>query len=164
MWCSLLSSHPSAAADTFFPFCAHLLCAHSFDRQSVVASRTQMQSTCCPQSSRPCWTAHASTLQVCEQQACTCRLCEQQEYTTHVSVGSLVLLHSSRWQLLLNTVGYCSSSSSASLTNAHILHADIGDIVVGSVLGPSSQRANEARIASFFAGIPEEVPVRTVNR
>lgn len=41
---------------------------------------------------------------------------------------------------------------------------DIGDIVVGSVLGPSSQRANEARIASFFAGIPEEVPVRTVNR
>lgn len=41
---------------------------------------------------------------------------------------------------------------------------DIGDIVVGSVLGPSSQRANEARIASFFAGIPEHVPVRTVNR
>mmetsp|Transcript_21801 Transcript_21801/g.37207 ORF Transcript_21801/g.37207 Transcript_21801/m.37207 type:complete len:467 (-) Transcript_21801:333-1733(-) len=40
----------------------------------------------------------------------------------------------------------------------------IGDIVVGSVLGPSSQRAIEARIASFFAGIPEEVPVRTVNR
>lgn len=40
----------------------------------------------------------------------------------------------------------------------------IGDIVVGSVLGPSSQRANEARIASFYAGIPEEVPVRTINR
>eukprot|EP00877_Chromochloris_zofingiensis_P002790 jgi/Chrzof1/12511/Cz06g36270.t1_ATO2B[v5.2] len=40
----------------------------------------------------------------------------------------------------------------------------IGDIVIGSVLGPSSQRANEARIASFFAGIPETVPVRTVNR
>ncbi len=40
----------------------------------------------------------------------------------------------------------------------------IGDIVIGSVLGPSSQRANECRIASFFAGIPEQVPVRTVNR
>lgn len=40
----------------------------------------------------------------------------------------------------------------------------IGDIVIGSVLGPGSQRANEARIASFFAGIPEIVPVRTVNR
>ncbi len=40
----------------------------------------------------------------------------------------------------------------------------IGDIVVGSVLGNSSQRANEARIASLCAGIPEEVPVRTVNR
>ncbi|KXZ51925.1 hypothetical protein GPECTOR_11g51 [Gonium pectorale] len=40
----------------------------------------------------------------------------------------------------------------------------LGDIVIGSVLGPSSQRANECRIASFFAGIPESVPVRTVNR
>jgi len=52
----------------------------------------------------------------------------------------------------------------AVLERTHINPADIGDIVVGSVLGPSSQRANEARIASFFAGIPEEVPVRTVNR
>lgn len=40
----------------------------------------------------------------------------------------------------------------------------IGDVVIGSVLGPSSQRANEARIAMFFAGIPDSVPVRTVNR
>ncbi|KAK9811276.1 hypothetical protein WJX72_001035 [[Myrmecia] bisecta] len=40
----------------------------------------------------------------------------------------------------------------------------IGDIVVGSVLGPSSQRANECRIAAFLAGFPETVPVRTVNR
>jgi acetyl-CoA acyltransferase 1 len=40
----------------------------------------------------------------------------------------------------------------------------IGDIVIGSVLGPSSQRANECRIASFLAGIPETVPVHTVNR
>ena len=40
----------------------------------------------------------------------------------------------------------------------------IGDIVIGSVLGPSSQRANECRIASFFAGIPESVPCHTVNR
>lgn len=52
----------------------------------------------------------------------------------------------------------------AVLERSRINPADIGDIVVGSVLGPSSQRANEARIASFFAGIPEEVPVRTVNR
>ncbi|WIA37193.1 hypothetical protein OEZ86_014146 [Tetradesmus obliquus] len=52
----------------------------------------------------------------------------------------------------------------AVLQQSGINPADIGDIVVGSVLGPSSQRANEARIASFFAGIPEEVPVRTVNR
>ena len=36
--------------------------------------------------------------------------------------------------------------------------------MIGSVLGPSSQRANECRIASFFAGIPETVPVHTVIR
>lgn len=36
--------------------------------------------------------------------------------------------------------------------------------MIGSVLGPSSQRANECRIASLLAGIPETVPVFTVNR
>ena len=41
---------------------------------------------------------------------------------------------------------------------------DVGDVVVGSVLGNSSQRANECRIAMFLAGFPQEVPVRTVNR
>eukprot|EP00899_Mesostigma_viride_P020483 jgi/Mesvir1/28436/Mv15859-RA.1 len=40
----------------------------------------------------------------------------------------------------------------------------VGDIVVGTVLAPGAQRANEARMASFLAGIPETVPVRTVNR
>ncbi|CAD7698731.1 unnamed protein product [Ostreobium quekettii] len=40
----------------------------------------------------------------------------------------------------------------------------VGDIVIGSVLGPSSQRANECRIAAFFAGFPETVPIHTVNR
>lgn len=41
---------------------------------------------------------------------------------------------------------------------------DIGDVVIGSVLGDSSQRAIQVRIASFLAGIPETVPVHTVNR
>ena len=41
---------------------------------------------------------------------------------------------------------------------------DVGDIVVGSVLGNSSQRANEVRIGGFLAGFPKEVSVRTVNR
>jgi len=40
----------------------------------------------------------------------------------------------------------------------------VGDIVVGTVLAPGATRANEARIASLLAGIPIEVPVRTVNR
>eukprot|EP00250_Pteridium_aquilinum_P000899 c11077_g1_i1 orf=174-1244(+) len=42
--------------------------------------------------------------------------------------------------------------------------SEVGDIVVGSVLGPSSQRANQCRMAAFYAGFPETVPVRTVNR
>ncbi len=41
---------------------------------------------------------------------------------------------------------------------------DIGDIVIGSVLGDSSQRAIQVRIAGLLAGIPENVPVHTVNR
>ena len=59
-------------------------------------------------------------------------------------------------------------SNSNSDTSSHTCHPlpsqAIGDIVIGSVLGPSSQRANEARVASFFAGIPEAVPIYTVNR
>ncbi|XP_058724341.1 3-ketoacyl-CoA thiolase 2, peroxisomal-like [Vicia villosa] len=42
--------------------------------------------------------------------------------------------------------------------------SEVGDIVVGSVLGPGSQRASECRMAAFYAGFPETVPVRTVNR
>lgn len=41
---------------------------------------------------------------------------------------------------------------------------DIGDIVIGSVLGDSSQRAIQVRIAGFLAGVPENVAVHTVNR
>lgn len=36
--------------------------------------------------------------------------------------------------------------------------------MVGSVLGNNSQRANECRMAMFFAGFPETVPIHTVNR
>ncbi|KAL6633305.1 hypothetical protein ACP70R_025976 [Stipagrostis hirtigluma subsp. patula] len=52
----------------------------------------------------------------------------------------------------------------AVLDNTRINPAEIGDIVVGTVLGPGSQRANECRMAAFYAGFPETVPVRTVNR
>ncbi|KAF9688933.1 hypothetical protein SADUNF_Sadunf01G0039500 [Salix dunnii] len=41
---------------------------------------------------------------------------------------------------------------------------EVGDIVVGSVLAPGSQRASECRMAAFYAGFPETVPIRTVNR
>ncbi|CDO99410.1 unnamed protein product [Coffea canephora] len=39
--------------------------------------------------------------------------------------------------------------------------SEVGDIVVGTVLAPGSQRASECRMAAFYA---ETVPVRTVNR
>ncbi|XP_062221543.1 3-ketoacyl-CoA thiolase 2, peroxisomal-like [Phragmites australis] len=52
----------------------------------------------------------------------------------------------------------------AVLDNTRINPAEISDIVVGTVLGPGSQRANECRMAAFYAGFPENVPVRTVNR
>lgn len=42
--------------------------------------------------------------------------------------------------------------------------AAFGDIVIGSVLGSSAKRATEVRIAGFFAGYPDTVTVRTVNR
>mmetsp|Transcript_8959 Transcript_8959/g.27161 ORF Transcript_8959/g.27161 Transcript_8959/m.27161 type:complete len:196 (+) Transcript_8959:182-769(+) len=50
------------------------------------------------------------------------------------------------------------------LDKTGVAPSDIGDIVMGSVLGSGSQRANECRIAMFYAGFPEEVPVRVVNR
>ncbi|KAM7264821.1 hypothetical protein ACFE04_002504 [Oxalis oulophora] len=42
--------------------------------------------------------------------------------------------------------------------------SEVGDIVVGSVLAPGSQRVTECRMAAFYAGFPETVPIRTVNR
>jgi len=42
--------------------------------------------------------------------------------------------------------------------------AQIGDVIVGSVLGLNSQRANECRIAGFLAGIPSSVPIHLINR
>ncbi|MED6149858.1 3-ketoacyl-CoA thiolase 2, peroxisomal [Stylosanthes scabra] len=42
--------------------------------------------------------------------------------------------------------------------------SEVGDIVVGSVLAPGALRATECRMAAFYAGFPDTVPVRTVNR
>uniref|UniRef100_A0A7S2Z6C0 acetyl-CoA C-acyltransferase n=1 Tax=Chloropicon laureae TaxID=464258 RepID=A0A7S2Z6C0_9CHLO len=50
------------------------------------------------------------------------------------------------------------------LNKTGISPGDVGDIVMGSVMGSGSQRANECRIAMFYSGFPEEVPVRVVNR
>ncbi|KAG2283929.1 hypothetical protein Bca4012_052635 [Brassica carinata] len=42
--------------------------------------------------------------------------------------------------------------------------SEVGDIVVGTVIAPGSQRAMECRVAAYFAGFPDSVPIRTVNR
>uniref|UniRef100_A0A0E0EYM4 acetyl-CoA C-acyltransferase n=1 Tax=Oryza meridionalis TaxID=40149 RepID=A0A0E0EYM4_9ORYZ len=42
--------------------------------------------------------------------------------------------------------------------------SEVGDIVVGTVLAPGSQRAIECRMAAFYAGFPDTVPLMTVNR
>lgn len=52
----------------------------------------------------------------------------------------------------------------ATLERSRVDPAAVGDVVVGSVLGSNVWRANQARMACFLAGMPETVPVRTVNR
>ncbi|XP_023553959.1 3-ketoacyl-CoA thiolase 2, peroxisomal-like [Cucurbita pepo subsp. pepo] len=42
--------------------------------------------------------------------------------------------------------------------------SEVGDIVVGTVLAPGSIRASECRMAAFYAGFPDTVSIRTVNR
>ncbi|KAK8588421.1 hypothetical protein V6N13_087345 [Hibiscus sabdariffa] len=42
--------------------------------------------------------------------------------------------------------------------------SEVGDIVVGTVLAPGALRATECRMAAFYAGFPDTVPIRTVNR
>ncbi|CAI9761325.1 unnamed protein product [Fraxinus pennsylvanica] len=42
--------------------------------------------------------------------------------------------------------------------------AEVGDIIVGTVLAPGSQRGIECRMAALYAGFPDTVPIRTVNR
>lgn len=42
--------------------------------------------------------------------------------------------------------------------------SEIGDVVVGTVLAPGSQRAIECRMATLYAGFPDTVPLKTVNR
>ncbi|XVE72799.1 hypothetical protein DITRI_Ditri11bG0067500 [Diplodiscus trichospermus] len=42
--------------------------------------------------------------------------------------------------------------------------SEVEDIVVGTVLAPGSQRGIECRMAAFYAGFPDTVPIRTVNR
>ncbi|CAA6655422.1 unnamed protein product [Spirodela intermedia] len=52
----------------------------------------------------------------------------------------------------------------AVLDTSKIDPSEVGDIVVGTVLARGSQRASECRMAAFYAGFPETVPLRTVNR
>ncbi|KAE8675146.1 3-ketoacyl-CoA thiolase 5, peroxisomal [Hibiscus syriacus] len=42
--------------------------------------------------------------------------------------------------------------------------SEVGDIVVGTVLARGALRATQCRMAAFYAGFPDTVPIRTVNR
>ncbi|XP_057534869.1 3-ketoacyl CoA thiolase 1, peroxisomal-like isoform X1 [Amaranthus tricolor] len=52
----------------------------------------------------------------------------------------------------------------ALIDKTNVNPCEVGDIVVGTVLPPGSERAIECRMATFYAGFPDTVPVRTVNR
>ncbi|CAA0815261.1 3-ketoacyl-CoA thiolase 2- peroxisomal [Striga hermonthica] len=52
----------------------------------------------------------------------------------------------------------------ALIERTNINPAEVGDIVVGTVLAPGSLRAIECRMAAYYAGFPDSVPIRTVNR
>lgn len=42
----------------------------------------------------------------------------------------------------------------ALIEKTNVNPSEVGDIVVGTVLGPGSQRASECRMAAFYAGFP----------
>lgn len=52
----------------------------------------------------------------------------------------------------------------ALIQKTNVKPSEVGDIVVGTVLAPGSARAMECRMAAFYAGFPDTVPIRTVNR
>lgn len=49
-------------------------------------------------------------------------------------------------------------------TTPQIKPEQYGDVVIGTVLPPGAQGATEVRVASLLAGLPDNVPVTTVNR
>ncbi|KAK4270274.1 hypothetical protein QN277_023329 [Acacia crassicarpa] len=52
----------------------------------------------------------------------------------------------------------------AVIEKTNVNPSEVGDIVVGTVLAPGSERAIECRMAAFYAGFPDTTPLRTVNR
>ena len=45
-------------------------------------------------------------------------------------------------------------SSQALIEKTNLNPSEVGDIVVGTVMAPGSQRASECRMAAFYAGFP----------
>ncbi|XLR54143.1 hypothetical protein S83_004815, partial [Arachis hypogaea] len=52
----------------------------------------------------------------------------------------------------------------AVIEKTNVKASEVGDIVVGTVMAPGADKLVECRLAAFYAGFPETVPVRTVNR
>lgn len=50
-------------------------------------------------------------------------------------------------------------SQQALIEKTNINPGEVGDIVVGNVLAPGSQRATECRMAAFYAGFPGDFTI-----
>lgn len=53
-----------------------------------------------------------------------------------------------------NTLFYDDYLIQAVIEKTNVNPSEVGDIVVGTVLAPGSQRASECRMAAFYAGFP----------
>jgi acetyl-CoA acyltransferase len=52
----------------------------------------------------------------------------------------------------------------AALERSHVPASAVDDVVIGTAMPEAEQGMNVARISSFLAGIPDEVPAVTINR
>ena len=49
------------------------------------------------------------------------------------------------------------------MEKTNVKPSEVGDIVVGTVLAPGSERAIECRMAAFYAGFPGKFPNTYLN-
>ncbi|CAI0380399.1 unnamed protein product [Linum tenue] len=118
--------------------------------------------------------AHGSALSVSSLSASACMAGDSAAYQRNSVFGDdVVIVAAHRTALCKSKRGSFKDTFAddllapvlkAVIERTNLNPSEVGDIVVGTVLAPGSQRASECRMAAFYAGFPETVPVRTVNR